>query len=182
MIKGTYGVEKLEQLDLPSGVGYYLAGGCIRTIWDNTEIKDLDIFLMDLRDKDRVIAHYEGLGYEVIFRCPEGKLTTLRKFGRPKVQIISEFQYKNPRMLIESFDLLASRFAYDGEFIYYFISSAKSALRKETTLGVITYPMATFKRLIKYSEKGYKITNDSIESFVEQVSKMGYVDGRFYID
>lgn len=165
---------------------WWLAGGALRSEFDETEVSDLDLFMSMGADPKEAEEFYTSRGYEVKFRCPEGKLVTLKKEGRPKVQLIMEFTFTSPEELMDSFDIRACRFVYDGIRLHYYISSIKDAKRKEIKLHRNAFPNATFRRIVKYHDKGNKITRDAIQFYTSDIYKKGNLrqemEERFYID
>ena len=93
----------------------WLAGGALRAALrgDDDEIVDYDMFFRSLLDAAKVEVELEALGAETIFKCPEGKLTTM-KYKDMKIQLITEFFYATMSDCINSFDINASRFITDG--------------------------------------------------------------------
>ena len=98
--------------------------------------------------------------------------------------MINNRPYKDAEDLIGSFDIVAGCCAYtDGKFTKNprFISNV---LHKNMDINTIEYPKATLNRIIKYTQKGYKLTREGNTTFIEYVNSMELdeVNGRFYID
>lgn len=178
----------------------WLAGGAFRSMFDKTDVLvDFDLFFSNELRKAEVALDLEDMGYKCVFKCPLGELTTYVKQVNTdledcinhgpdlmKVQLISKTYYRCMEHLLDTFDLDACRFAYDGETFITTRRSIRSVKTKNITLNSIEYPNATFKRLLKYRDKGYKITNDCIESFTKSVWDKGFnrieLNGQFYVD
>lgn len=192
------------------GKGCFLAGGSIRTLLVDEEASDFDLFFetKTFEEKQKefsVDVNFESTSAEVkneciyservlevrsilerekfklIFSCSEGKLFTYAK-DNLKIQLILE-KYGIPENLIGDFDFNACKAAFDGEFLYIPKEFVRDVKTKKLSINVVTYPVATIKRLIKYSNKGYNVNNACMEF-------MGAVQGltfnpenlRLYID
>lgn len=168
----------------------WLAGGALRSLIDRDDpVVDFDLFFKTEEARDVTVAKLEALGAECIFKCPEGKLQTfkLNLDGKDyKIQVITPQFYGNADTLLDTFDLHACRFAYDGDKITLFRSSIRAIRDKVATIHRVTHPNATFRRLLKYRDKGYKIPNQAIDMLVETVYDAGMeaktLSREFYID
>lgn len=159
----------------------WLAGGALRAALNSEHISDYDLFFANSYEAARVEVELEALKAEVVFKCPQGKLTTMKLDGM-KIQLITEFWYNDMDELIDSFDITACRFASDGKAMVTRYSSIRDAYNLEINLHKIDFPVATMKRIAKYVEKGYKLTTKAAIKFVETVRAAETLDDRVYID
>lgn len=165
----------------------WLAGGALRAALrgDDDEIVDYDMFFRSLLDAAKVEVELESLGAETIFKCPEGKLTTM-KYNGMKIQLITEFFYSDMQECINSFDINASRFITDGDIVLTKYSAVRDVLKKQITLNRVDFPVATMLRIAKYSKKGYKLKSAAALKFVEEIWLRGKageeINARIYID
>lgn len=179
----------------------WLAGGALRGLVDEQDkLVDFDLFFSSAVRAAEVGLDLEARGFKVIFKCPKGELTTyigpksdvdLEKMtlsdGRQmKVQLITKDFYKDVEQLLHTFDVDACRFAYDGENVYTDRAAICSVKKREVTLHNVTHPNATFKRMMKYRDKGYKVTNEAVDFFTQSVYDMGMnevtLQKQFYVD
>ena len=176
----------------------WLAGGALRTVLDETDIiQDYDLFFKNQLAAKRTELKLEDLGAKVIFKCPQGKLTTLKLPASlakldpheitstddyMKIQLVTENYYSSVENLLNQFDVTPCRFAYDGTGLYAFYSSIRDVKKKRLGIHAVPFPMATMRRIEKYINKGYKLTRQGIERFVTQISETETINGRFYID
>lgn len=179
----------------------WLAGGALRGLVDKqSQLLDIDLFFSTAVRAAEVALDLEARGFEVVFKCPKGELTTylgpqanidfdtmiISDGRRMKIQLITKFFYQNAEIMLDSFDIDACRFAYDGTNLYTDRKALSSAKNRKVTLHKVTYPNATFKRILKYQTKGYKITNEAIDSFTKSVHNMGTrfveLNDEFYVD
>ena len=168
------------------GDGRWLAGGCFRHLFNPTDkVVDFDMFFLDRYSALAVECELEGLGFKTIFQCPEGKLRTFKR-GEIKIQSIKERFYSSLKELIDSFDITACRFVYDGKNIFTYYSSIRDTKKKVIRINQITYPNSTLKRIGKYILKDYTLSNQAIETIINYVYDCGRnlipINSRFYID
>ena len=164
--------------------GSFLAGGSLRAAIDNTEVKDFDYFFSDKQAVSGLESKLIEKGYNVVFRCPEGRLVTLKHNEYPKAQLITEHFYKTPEDAINSFDITASMYAYSDGKLYLGPNTLEHTAKKEIHLHTLSHPAATMKRFLKYVDKGYTLPNSTIEEYLKRVNTMTLDQQtmRFYID
>lgn len=154
-----------------------LAGGSLRTLVNpDDKVIDYDLFFIgeEIEEiKNNLQQKIFDLGGKKIFQCKKDELRSF-KLGEMKIQFISiqSIKYNSIEDLLNSFDINASRFAFDGEKLYCFKQSIADIFYNHISLHKVTYPTATLKRIAKYWEKGFKITRASKE-FVRQVRDNG---------
>lgn len=187
----TYNLEEnIEILD-PNilsilGNGVILAGGSLRALVDPEDtICDYDLFFTDSSKVKNVQQYLLGKGYSLIFQCPKGELSTyFNQETKTKVQLITKRQYNDMQDLISSFDITACCCAYDGETFEKNDRFIFDVLNKLININKIEYPVATIKRITKYSQKGYTFTSAASLAFVQTVNAMQLDDSNLalYID
>lgn len=161
-----------------------LAGGAMRALVDiGDTICDYDLFVTDLSALEPLKNRLTEAGFNLVFECPEGKLFTYKNED-VKVQVINNRQYVDVYDLINSFDITACCAAWDGEQVYKNRRFVFDVLNKRINLNKIEYPKATLNRLMKYSQKGYRMSREANEYFFDVVANFEWTDenGRFYID
>ncbi len=180
-------ILKFLQLGLLSG-GVFLAGGSLRTLIDLDEtISDYDLFFESQDALNSTKAKLTNLNFELIFECPEGKLFTFRR-GNMKIQCVSENFYLTAKELISTFDFTCCAAAFDGNCLWVHRSFPIDVRKKRLTLLNLSFPVATFGRIIKYSKKGYNYHSIrkqfclSFEGLVSSGFRLDENTGRVYID
>jgi hypothetical protein len=152
-----------------------LAGGSLRSLINSDEIiSDYDLFFLGenfVNNKEILEKKILELGGVKSFQCELDELRTFSLNGS-KIQFITTPACSDVFRLLDSFDINACRFAFDGVNFYFFKQSIKDILKKHITIHKVTYPVATLKRIAKYNKKGYKITLAAKE-FVLQVANNG---------
>lgn len=151
----------------------FLGGGCWRASIDKSPIKDYDIFFKDIslvEDFEKVLL---GLGYKKVFECPVGHLHTFKLevlLGRNiHVQLITETEYNNTQSLIDTFDITACCCAWDGNSFSFHEMFHDDCESKTVKLNNVEYHVSTFKRMMKYKDKGYTIPDTTIEYYLDTV-------------
>lgn len=149
----------------------FLAGGAMRTLLLDEDIKDYDVFFRKQYEVPEARQKLVDEGFELVFECPEGKLFTYRKEWEPgpcgephimKVQLICN-EFGGPEDIINTFDFNAGRCAMDNRNVYITDQFIRDVMTKTLSLWRLTYPVATLKRLVKYANKGYNINQVSKE-------------------
>jgi len=165
--------------------GVVLAGGALRALVDpSEEIMDYDLFVLDQGVISKLKADLEDIGYKLCFECPKGQLYTYKNSEGTKVQIINKRAYKDCEDLIASFDITACCAAYDGNTFYTHDRFVFDNLNKIINLNRVEYPNATLRRIVKYSNKGFKLSNAACTTFTTTVNGMILTEdnSEFYID
>lgn len=147
------------------------------------EVCDYDLFFTDTSKIDSVKAKLHRKGYTKVFECPQGKLVTFKNEDT-KIQLINKRDYLDCYDIISSFDITACCAAYDGKEFYKHNRFVFDNLNKLINLNAIEYPMATMKRIAKYSQKGFRLTTQAIEDFVTYCNQVELTEDNkvFYID
>lgn len=167
------------------GGGVVLAGGALRALVNpSEEISDYDLFVLDQGIIPKLKPVLEGLEYKLCFECPKGQLYTYKNLEGTKVQIINKRAYKDCEDLIASFDITACCAAYDGNTFYTNDRFVFDNLNKLINLNKVEYPNATLRRIVKYSNKGFKLSNAACTTFTTTVNGMILTEdnSEFYID
>lgn len=146
------------------------------------------------------------LGFKLTFECPEGKMYTYEKsicsvcgtveidagyqhtlhiFCKQKVQLICEYFYSSPEELLATFDLTPTLFCTDGTRLWCYKSGVNAVKNKQCDLHKLIYPFSTFRRIMKYSNKGYNCQtaiNKFISNLIDRTSILTEDEMRIYID
>jgi hypothetical protein len=173
----------------------WLAGGALRGIvGEKNTINDFDVFFRNPTAYQNLISRLDQHKIlKLVFSCPNNKLKTYSGIVKHddssfyiKIQLITPKFYDTVEELLNSFDINACRLIMDNKFLYTYRSILKDIKHREINLHNVTHPNATFKRMLKYQSKGYKITNHAIDFFVDKVYDMGYsnieLQNQHYID
>lgn len=166
--------------------GCFLAGGALRlTVDPEDEVQDIDLFFETKEALNEALNYYDNSGlYKSVFRCPKGELFTYRNLNTAmKVQLVAK-EFYSPQEAIASFDIIAGCAAWDGERFYKNRKFISDVLNKRLSINTVTYPRSTMRRVAKYVDKGYRLTREAVDTFVDTVNAMELSDGNseYYID
>jgi hypothetical protein len=161
-----------------------VSGGYIRSCIQNETIKDIDLFIPDASyAEDMVLELAEGNKKKV--HKTENALTVLG--GKYTIQFITRWTYDNPQDVISSFDFTVCQAAFWWDHYcqkwdsicseqYYSDIAAKRLIytspRREEEPG------GSMLRVLKYYQKGFRITLDSYAKIITRlVSGVRLIDG-----
>ena len=176
------GVELFELFDksiIPKPVKdqIWVAGGAIRrTIANQPLDTDVDYFFK----KGSKSLDFKGLlsqrnenDVEVLRKTDTATTYVVRytndnqQTSTIKVQEIKVDFYDSIEQLLNTFDFTICQFAYDGENLHCGDYSLHDLGRKRLVINNITYPVASLRRLIKYTQQGYYACQGTMTQFLE---------------
>jgi hypothetical protein len=185
------------------GNGCFLGGGALRTLIEDEEVADFDLFF-EVDQSEPILPSYfhpdlypnyvaphtrveevkailRKEKFDCVFACPIGSLFSYKK-GNMKVQLILH-DFGSPEEIIRKFDISACQAAFDGVNFFCSTNFVRNIKTKRLTLESVTYPVATIKRLSKYEKKGYNISK-AAQQFMKFVEGNVYDNDqlRIYID
>lgn len=154
----------LKATKIGIGKGVWIAGGAVRRTISNMELEtDVDFFF---EDEEAFKLFLSSLRASKEFRITSEKENELNvqlnieyredNVTKPAIlQLIRVRYYGSPQEVIDSFDFTICQFAFDGEDIYCGDYSMWDLGRKRLVLHKLTFPVATMRRLIKYTQQGF---------------------------
>lgn len=149
----------------------FLAGGCLRAALKNkTDYTDYDIYAYTLEDRRILIDLFLKMGFKATYYntncvCLDGYLGV--NFDKKlNIQIIFSF-VGNPVDVIDEFDFTICRVAIDDKFIYKDKDFDENEQKKMLRIKTIQCPISAIRRIIKYTKKGYFISNFQIFKLYE---------------
>jgi len=161
-----------------------LAGGSLRTILNRAheDVQDFDLFFTSFEAVGGLRERLVQDGWANTFTCPEEKLFSYKR-GNHKLQLICETEYLGGGELISSFDMSAGCAALHEGVIFFTRQFVRSVWTKKLRMMNVSFPVATIKRLVKYAQKGYSIS-EAAEDFMREISGKTFNgdDFRHYID
>lgn len=166
----------------------WCAGGAIRRTLINQSLdSDFDFFF---RDADHLAAWETGLPSTLV----KVRETEHHKHWRGPVgdsaipidvQAIRFRFYKSAEDVIDSFDYTITQFALDGDNLVTTPIALWDLGRKRLAIHKVTYPVATMRRLLKYSRQGFTACNGCMATLLRETAQspealaaldIGYVD------
>ena len=170
----------------------YLAGGLLRAFVEDAQLAssntDIDLFFSDSYTYNAVKDYLVNIDSDIekIFQCPEDKLATfLDKSTGWQYQCIAVDFYESLEEVVSSFDFTCICIGTDGQNLIFREDTMSDILEKNLRWNKITYPASSLRRMMKYSRKGYKMSESEYQFFVEQVYNHSdtIVDGTLvYVD
>lgn len=167
---------------LPKPHNFFVAGGAIRRTISGESLKEGDIDLFFRTDKDRQKYEIE-LSERKDFKLIADKehVSTyehVHNKDKYEVQLIKIGYYTDASSLLDSFDYTVAQFAMDpnipefyaGDFSLYDLG------RKRLAVNKITYPVASLRRLIKYTSQGYYACNGCLQEYVNELREIPDAD------
>ncbi len=149
--------------------GAWLAGGAVRrTLLGEREINsDYDIFFANEKQKKDYVDLLVRDGGEIKH---ENEFNTLLMWRDCKIQAIHITYYDSPAAVLESFDYTICQFLTDGEKLFTGEYSLWDLARKRLAVHKVTYPVATLRRMIKYTNQGFYACAGCLQSLLTVVA------------
>lgn len=186
------GVFSVLDSDTQAVLAPILAGGAVRSVINDEEIKDFDLFIwagspveFDARKIQLVEWADKQEHWRNIFRCPEGLMFTYIARGIGKVQIITPRWYNSVADILDSFDFDICKGYYTPATGITVMPEILTAIKNRVvSLNKVSYPLATMRRMYKYKTHGYDIrpaekaflTTIQTETFEPNDMFRGYID------
>lgn len=174
MKTSTDNLEKLSHLNIfLEGHNGYIAGGCFKDIFNNKKPKDIDIFFNNCDDFENAEDYFDkSKEYKYVYSSDNAYCYKHLKTGI-YVDIICKI-YGKPEDVIEQFDFSITKYAYYKEkekYVSVFNDFYFKHLENKVLCfnGEIPYPVHTLKRLVRYIQRGYSPTFDSLCCLVSAI-------------
>lgn len=105
-------------------------------------------------------------------------LNFTRSKARPAQVVL--FQRGCPEEIVSTFDLSVCEWAIDRENVYWGAYAVQDTARRIVRLDTIHHPYSTWRRVAKYMNKGYGVSNDVLLKISDAVSN--YANSRIMAD
>lgn len=99
-----------------------------------------------------------------------------------EVQVIKMSYYKSIEDCLDSFDFTICQFGYDGENLVCGDTALYDLGRKRLMLNKLTYPVASFRRVLKYTKQGYYACSGFMQEFLKAVTPQSLNEPVKYLD
>ena len=101
------------------------------------------------------------------------------------IQAIRFRFYESAEAVIDSFDYTITQFAFDGEFLITTPYALWDLGRKKLAIHKVTYPVATMRRMLKYTRQGFTACSGCMAQLLRDTTSspeaMGFLDLQ-YVD
>jgi hypothetical protein len=167
--------------------GRWLAGGAIRrAIKDGKSDSDWDVFFSSKEEKELFIKECEKQDSISEEKQNENNHQFILTVGAEKytVQCITIAYYETPEKVIETFDFTICQFVTDGVSLWAGETSLYDLGRMRLVVNKISYPVASLRRLLKYTKQGFYACNGCLTQLLSSVAQNpAMLDQKFkYID
>lgn len=146
-------IEQMIKEDSPfQAKDLFIAGGCIRSLLEGSEIQDIDIFFKANVEKDKIKEYFKEklqLGF-----ITENATTII--FDNIKYQFVTTHQ-GTPFEVINEFDFTMNMNYFDMETDSLYIHDEQSIKDKRLKINLkCRNKLGTLSRILKFTERGYK--------------------------
>lgn len=148
----------------------FVAGGAIRNLIEGKEKveNDFDLFFKNEEElriyENRIKTKLKYKGESI-----ESDLNVSLNLDGQKIQLIKIY-HNNAEDLIQSFDFTICMFAVGNDKILYCGDlSLFDLARKKLVVNKITYPIASLRRFLKYTNKGFHACGGAMKMFLNDI-------------
>jgi hypothetical protein len=165
----------IDLIDIADGKGF-LAGGAVRNLFypDQKGVSDFDFYAYKPEDREALKDNFLRAGFELkrdLNNCwwLEKDYRSKYFFAKKKrvsVQIIKTF-CGTPEQVVDEFDFTVCRIAWTGSMFCWDKDFFENNEKKILIIKTIQCPIGAIRRIIKYSKKGFWISNVQIVKLFE---------------
>jgi len=152
--------------------GPWLGGGAIRrTLLGEEPESDFDFFFASAEQFSAFAGVLVTQGGRMVAETEHHQTYLLTVAEKTRaIQLIRFKFYASAEGVINSFDYTICQFAFDGLKLTMGDLSLWDLARKRLVLNVITYPVSTLRRLLKYQRQGYFACAGCLTSLLQQTA------------
>lgn len=171
-------INILEYLPSVSKEGPWIAGGALRSLVANEDhVSDYDFFFKDKEQLEMFRSIMESsASIKILSKKSNDHCDTYsivipnKEYNKFEVQLVHISYYESPQLLLDSFDYTICQFAYDGDSFFTGEFSILDLMRRRLAVNVITYPVSSVRRMIKYTNKGFLACSGCITEVLKKVA------------
>lgn len=131
----------------------YVAGGIVRRLIDNQSMNsDVDLFFNSEDSLNAILNKLETLNAKL---KKSNIFNSTFELDNQEIQLIHIDYYDSMEKLLDSFDFTICQFGIDNDRIYTNELSLFDLGRRRLLPHKITYPLASMRRVIKYTKQGF---------------------------
>lgn len=177
-----------------SGVPFLCAGGAIRDIFDENKgnFTDIDLFVPNEDEYEKLVKYIESkftidkkvendfntsLNLKYVLKIENGDGLEVEEIYDFQVQVI-KFYASTAEELADMFDFTICQFIYKvngGQFTLG-EHSLMDLKNKALVINKIKYPLSTFRRFFKYTQKGFYACSGCLKTFMMNIRDEDYSD------
>lgn len=181
----------LKLLEIKLGDGVWLAGGAIRRTIQGAKLdSDFDFFFQSEEKFQEFLnlilkgGRVELLEHTKTEHNEQLKVKSIVNNQEYILQLIKIDYYPTLADCLETFDYTICQFGLDGETLYAGDFSLWDLGRKRLAVNQITFPVASLRRLLKYSKQGFYACTGCLQTILQSAvnnpdalnSKVKYID------
>jgi hypothetical protein len=168
--------DKVERLMKKYPNMIRIGGGMPRSVLDDDDIKDIDVFVSAYLNPKRIALELMDASDEI--RMTENALTIVSDSRSiPPIQVIQRWQYNTIDQLLEAFDFTIAQIAFSYDDILGFYGTCSEAFRDDLEAQRLTYlspvrdeaPGGSLLRVLKFSRRGYRI---NVAEYAKVITRM----------
>lgn len=159
-----------EKKRAETNIPFILAGGAVRNLVEGKEKaeNDYDIFFRSEKD----FLEFKKIE-EQKHTMLESEMNVSYSEGEKKIQLIKMF-YPSVEEILDSFDFTICQFAIDmneskEKMLYCGELSLWDLARKKLVVNKITFPIASLRRFLKYTTKGFHACGGAMKVFLNDI-------------
>jgi hypothetical protein len=160
--------------------GPWLAGGALRRILtgDSLDDGDFDYFFKNSGQQQLFHEQLIRKGAKVLRNEDHVTEYEVRMLDAKtmKVQAIKMKYFPTVREMLQDFDYTCCMIAYDGLDIHYGEWTLWDNARKRLVVNKIQYPVASLRRLVKYTSQGYYACQGTMMDIATTIHTMDPID------
>ena len=150
----------------------YLAGGAVRRVLSgNSSLEsDFDFFFASEKAHTDFVASLKDIDNAKVVRETKNSSTfkVVVNDTEAEINTVSIRFFESVENCIESFDFTACMFGYDGENVITTPQALWDLARRRIRVNKITYPVASLRRLIKYTKQGFYACDGAMKEMLVQ--------------
>ena len=150
--------------------GCWIAGGAPLALYrgKHDQIKDWDLFFNSDESRKEAMSGLLDIGFE---QCNESKWSTSYKKNDIMVQTVRFKNFRDIDHVFKNFDISICCFAIEENNIIFTKQAQQDVENMVFNFAKTKNPAYSLSRIIKYSMKGFKLTNHSMIKFLLNVKK-----------
>lgn len=161
-------------LELAPSKSYWVAGGLLRRVLTNQNIEDgdIDVFFRNDGNPEQFINLMKAKGWVDGDPFPLNHVKNLKKKmykKEYKMQVIFLNMFPDIPACLDSFDYTICQLGYDGQNVITTPQCLMDNGNRRLVAHKITYPIASLRRLVKYSGQGYYACNGCLHELAKQI-------------
>lgn len=168
--KPLFEYKALQIIEWPNSLpeGVFLAGGAVRRmIMGETTSPDYDFFFSSLDALDNFQIFIISREFEETGK--NDRCITYEK-DNIKIQLIYFSYFDSPEDLLNSFDYTICQFVISNRTLHTGNFSLWDLGRKRLVVNKITFPVASLRRLLKYTNQGFYACNGCLTDLMMAIS------------